>query len=222
MYCSLYLHCCGWWWCFSLAFVDEKKMPLSRLRPLFLPLTSMMIHHPSLSQHEFHGHYGWIPMDMYCILSILNFPAKSSVHSKYILQWFWIHSDTLEYIWIHFSWIWILFFLKYFLILLDTSNTIFPWYLNFHVWRKTRLLWGWRSSLPTWVLLEPKEIWETQLSPFVTTKTGPIGIHWKGTRIKKELLKGSLLTCLTFASPTIFSLPSKLTKIHFGYIQLWL
>ena len=106
--------CCGWWWCFSLAFVDEKKMPLSRLRPLFLPLTSMMIHHPSLSQHEFHGHYGWIPMDMYCILSILNFPAKSSVHSKYILQSFWIHSDTLEYIWIHFSWIWILFFLKYF------------------------------------------------------------------------------------------------------------
>ena len=201
MYCSLYLHCCGWWWCFSLAFVDEKKMPLSRLRPLFLPLTSMMIHHPSLSQHEFHGHYGWIRMDIYCSLSILNFPAKNNV----LENGFGYIRKLRNILRIHFWNIWIFFdIFEYFWIFLDTLDTYknFPWYLNFYVFKKD----SYQTEDPPYLSLIGTQgnLRNAQLSPFVTTKTGPIGIHWKGTRIKKELLKGSLLTYLTFRS-SIFS-----------------
>ena len=196
MYCSMYLHCCGW--CFSLAFVDRRCRFSFKAEAPFLPLTSMMIHHPSLSQHEFHGHYGWIRMDIYCSLSILNFPAKNNV----LENGFGYIRKLQNILWIHFWYI--LIFLDtfgYFWILLDTCK-ISSWYLNFYVFKKD----SYQTEDPPYLSLIGTQgnLRNAQLSPFVTTKTGPIGIHWKGTRIKKELLKGSLLTYLTFRS-SIFS-----------------
>ena len=138
-------------------------------------------------------------MDIYCSLTILNFPAKSNV----IENGFWIHSKTLKYslntFWTHLD------IFAYFWILLDTCK-ISSWYLNFYVFKKD----SYQTEDPPYLSLIGTQgnLRNAQLSPFVTTKTGPIGIHWKGTRIKKELLKGSLLTYLTFRS-RIFSLQSK-------------
>ena len=105
----------------------------------------------------------------------------------------------------------------YFWILLDTCKN-FPWYLNFYVFKKD----SYQTEDPPYLSLIGTQgnLRNAQLSPFVTTKTGPIGIHWKGTRIKKELLKGSLLTYLTFWKQyfLLFLKP----RYIFGYIQFWL
>ena len=155
MYCSMYLHCCGW--CFSLAFVDRRCRFSFKAEAPFLPLTSMMIHHPSLSQHEFHGHYGWIRMDIYCSLSILNFPAKSNV----LENGFGYIRKLWNILWIHFGHIWIFNFLHifgYFWIRVRFPRDIW----TSTSLRKTLIR---LRTLPTWVLLEPKEIWETRSYP---------------------------------------------------------
>ena len=123
------------------------------------------------------------------------FPPKA-MYLKMVLDTFENFEIFFEYILDTFGYFWIL---------LDTCK-ISSWYLNFYVFKKD----SYQTEDPPYLSLIGTQgnLRNAQLSPFVTTKTGPIGIHWKGTRIKKELLKGSLLTYLTFGS-SIFSLQSK-------------